>query len=360
MPAPWILLTLIALIGPVNDPPLTLTPTALVETEPVPSEGDAADDPAIWIHPTDPALSLVLGTDKKGGLNVFGLNGKRLQIVSDGAMPNNVDVLYGVPIKEGERADMAIAGTRRKGQFGVTIWRIDPATRTLSEFGPAPAFTVLDGGEPYGSCVYRSFTDGATYIFVSNKKGTVEQYRITATAPMPGITAQLVRTLQVGSQVEGMVADLDLGHLYVGEEDVAIWKYSAEPDGGSDRTAVAHVGEHNLAADIEGLTIYDAPDGQGYLIASSQGNHTFAVFDRTGANPFVATIDPQAGTIADLGETDGIDVTSAPTSAQFPRGLFVAQDGKAPNGRQNFKFFAWPDVAGPHLRIELKAPSRPK
>jgi 3-phytase len=42
--------------------------------------GDAADDPAIWVHPVDPALSLVLGTDKKGGLNVFDLEGKRLLI----------------------------------------------------------------------------------------------------------------------------------------------------------------------------------------------------------------------------------------------------------------------------------------
>ena len=45
---------------------ISVTPTAKVATEPVPSTGDAADDPAIWIHPDDPARSLVLGTDKKG------------------------------------------------------------------------------------------------------------------------------------------------------------------------------------------------------------------------------------------------------------------------------------------------------
>ena len=28
-----------------------IRPKAAIETEPVPSEGDAADDPAIWIHP---------------------------------------------------------------------------------------------------------------------------------------------------------------------------------------------------------------------------------------------------------------------------------------------------------------------
>ena len=80
--------------GPATDV-ITVTPAAKVQTEPVPSEGDAADDPAIWIHPADPARSLVLGTDKKGGLHAYSLDGRRRQLVSPGSRPNNVDVLYG-------------------------------------------------------------------------------------------------------------------------------------------------------------------------------------------------------------------------------------------------------------------------
>lgn len=36
------------------------------------------DDPAIWIHPTDPSKSLIVGTDKEvgGGLYVYDLSGK--------------------------------------------------------------------------------------------------------------------------------------------------------------------------------------------------------------------------------------------------------------------------------------------
>jgi 3-phytase len=50
---------------------------ATVETTPVPDATDAADDMAIWIHPTNPALSTVLGTDKlaSGGLGVYDLAG---------------------------------------------------------------------------------------------------------------------------------------------------------------------------------------------------------------------------------------------------------------------------------------------
>src|SRR4029453_3449971 len=39
---------------------------ASAETDPVPHDGDAAHDPAIWVHPNDPGRSVILGTDKKG------------------------------------------------------------------------------------------------------------------------------------------------------------------------------------------------------------------------------------------------------------------------------------------------------
>ena len=68
--------------------PMRLLVTAALgcalSTPPVRPAGQTAavphdpDDPAIWIHPTDPARSLILGTDKiesTGGLYVFGLDG---------------------------------------------------------------------------------------------------------------------------------------------------------------------------------------------------------------------------------------------------------------------------------------------
>src|SRR5262245_62088203 len=37
------------------------TVMATVETDPVPNGGDAADDPAIWVNPNDPAQSVIIG-----------------------------------------------------------------------------------------------------------------------------------------------------------------------------------------------------------------------------------------------------------------------------------------------------------
>ena len=359
-PRRFAILVLLALTPPVEggDPPRPVVPTPAValESDAVAGAGDAADDPAIWVHPGDPARSLVLGTDKKGGLNVFDMDGRRLQVASPGSMPNNVDVLYGFPLGD-RRGDLALAGTRGAGKYGITAWRVDPSTRSLAEVGPVPAFAVLGDGEPYGSCAYRSPHDGAGYVFVTSKDGVVEQYRITADDAR-AVRGTLVRRSRVGSQVEGCVADLDFGHLYVGEKDVGTWKYAAETDRGTNRTLGARVGEHGLAADIEGLTIYYGRAGTGYLIASCQGNNTYAAFERAGANAFVSAIAPRGGAIAPPAETDGIDVTSAPTSPRFRNGLFVAQEGKPRGGRQAFKFFAWDDLAADHLRVEPTPPAR--
>ncbi len=65
--------------SPPRPAPSSRTVVATVETQPVDDFGDAADDPAIWIHPTRPELSLVIGTNKKRGLEVYDLAGRRIQ-----------------------------------------------------------------------------------------------------------------------------------------------------------------------------------------------------------------------------------------------------------------------------------------
>jgi 3-phytase len=321
-------------------------PAATVKTEPVARAGDAADDPAIWVHPTDPARSLVLGTDKKGGLHAYDFDGRCVQVVSPEWRPNNVDVLYGFRMG-GTTVDLAVAGSRS---------RAHPGDGHLTPIGAGPAFTVLDGGEPYGSCVYREPRTGTSFVFVTSKDGRVEQYRLDVDSSGRSVRGTLVRTLRLGSQVEGCVVDQELGYLYVGEEDVGIWKFAAGADAPRQGRLIARVGEHGLTADVEGLTIYYAGEHRGYLIASSQGSNTFLVYDRAGDNPYVLTIDPAAGAVDDVEETDGIDVTNRAIPPRFPAGVFVVQDGRNPAGNQDYKFFSWSDIAGRRLRVDTDHP----
>ncbi len=319
----------------------------VVETTPVPNTGDAADDPAIWIHPINPALSTILGTDKKGGVAVYDLAGNELQYLADGQM-NNIDLRYNFPL--GGRAVALVTAGNRAGNR-IAIYQVNPVTRLLEPVGDH----VLTGLQVYGSCMYHSPHTGKYYVFMDSKTGQVEQWELFD-GGNGQVGVQMVRAFDVGSQVEGCVADDELGYFYIGEEAVGIWKYGAEPGDGSTRTLVNSTSGGHVVSNIEGLTIYYASDRTGYLIASSQGNNTFGIYRREGQNAHVQTFEIVAGNGIDaVSGTDGIDVTNFGLGSAFPQGVFVAQDGANDNGNQNFKLVPWPAIAqsaGPPLTID--------
>jgi phytase-like protein len=78
----------------------------------------------------------------------------------------------------------------------------------------------------------------------------------------------------------------------------------------------------------------------------------FNLYTREGDHHYVLTVDPRAGEIGDVEHTDGIAVTSCPTSSTFPLGLFVAHDGDNGALNQNFKLFGWEDIAGSRLIVD--------
>ena len=302
---------------------------ATVETDPVPSGGDAADDPAIWIHPTDPSQSTIIGTNKQGGLAVYDLGGKQMQYLADGQM-DNVDLRDGF-LLGGQKVSIVAASNRKDNS--IALYKVNAQTRLLENVA---ARTIKHGVTAYGMCLFRSEKTGKTFYFATSKSGDVEQWELVDAGGK--VDARKVRNFKVGGVVEGCVADDQLGQFYVSEEAVGIWKYGAEPEAGAARTQVAKVGDGNLFADVEGLAIAYGADGKGYLMASSQGNHSYVVYRREGNNEFVKKFRIADGDKVDgTEETDGIDVTTANLGPAFPNGVFVAQDGFNNNGNQNFK-----------------------
>src|SRR5262249_31802015 len=139
--------------------------TATVETDPVPHGGDAADDPAIWVNPNDPAKSTIIGTDKQGGLAVYDLSGKQIQYLADGQM-DNVDLRDGFKIG-GQTVTIVTASNRKDNS--IAIYKINPQTRMLEN---AEARKIKHGHSVYGMCMYRSKT-GKIYYFGNSKSGDV-------------------------------------------------------------------------------------------------------------------------------------------------------------------------------------------
>jgi 3-phytase len=311
---------------------VTLDPIA--ETKPVPHSGDAAHDPAIWLHPDDPARSTIIGTDKRGGIAVYDLRGHELQYLRRGKL-DNVDLRAGFAL--GRRRVTLVAASNRSRDT-VALYRVDERTRRLAAIG---SFTT--GIDVYGLCMYRSSRTGDVHVIVDSERGrgTVEQYRVRARGPR--VAARLVRSFDVGSEADGCVADDASGDLYIGEEKRGIWRYGAEPTAGAARSLVDSTGrDGHLHPDVEGLALAEGPSGSGFLIASSQGDDTFVAYRREGDNAYVGSFRIGAARgIDDVERSDGIAVTTTPLGRRFPHGVFVAHDGRNGREHQNFKLVRW-------------------
>lgn len=305
---------------------------ATAETEPVgTAHADAADDPAIWRNPADPAASLIVATDKQAGLHVYGLGGKSLAFDPAGRL-NNVDL-----VDLGARGILVAASDRNdEANAKLDLYRLDPAGPRLIKLG-----SVEGGkGEAYGICLAPA-ADGTVHAFSVLKEGLIEQVELTFDGK--AVSGKTLRRLRVPSQPEGCVVDTRSNALFVGEEEAGIWRFDSRADGPAKGTLVARVGRRNLVADVEGLTI--APEGAngGWLIASSQGDNSFAVYrlpDMAPAGRFRVA----KGKFGSVEDTDGIAVALGGFGPAFPAGLFVAQDGENQPRAQNFKLVSWGSI----------------
>jgi 3-phytase len=324
----------------------TGTVLPVVETDPSRDAGDTADDMAIWIHPTDPSLSLVIGDNKAGGLMVWDLSGRELQYI-EGTNYNNLDLRYNFPLSghfaTGEAHEkVALVGVSDEGEVQIDFFKVNPGARKLEAAGSIDAGTA-----PYGGCMYRSADTGSYYFIAPDQEGFTRQWQLTASGE-GNVSGALVREFDVGGITEGCVADDVLGHLYLAEEDVGIWKYGAEPDTGSARSQVDTTGwGGHLRADVEGLAIYYRGADAGYLIASSQGDSTVVVYTREGANAMVGRFRVGAtGAIDEVTDSDGLDVTNFPLGQGFESGLLAIHDASNSGANaSNVKFVPWASVA---------------
>ena len=313
---------------------------ATMETRSVPIPGDSLDDPCIYVHPKNSEKSLIIGTDKskeKGGLRVYDLDGKEVQFIPDGRM-NNVDIRYNFSLGD-KKETIITAGNRDKNT--IAIYKVSSKDGKLEDI--AARDITLDI-KVYGSCMYHSKKTDKFYSLINDKNGKMQQWHLFDNGKGK-VDAKMVRKFSVKSQTEGCVADDLLGNLFLSEERVGIWRFDAEPDSKEEGVLIAKIGGH-LVADVEGLTLYYADDKKGYLIASSQGNNTYLVYERGGNNRYRGRFEIVDGNGLDgTQETDGIDVTGAKLGPKFPYGMFVAQDGKRQKGNQNFKCVPWQEIA---------------
>ncbi|MCA9744342.1 MAG: phytase [Deferribacteres bacterium] len=289
------------------------------------------DDICLWIHPNDPTQSTIIASDKVAGkIFVYDLQGQTLQTLSDNYKPGNIDVRYGFPIG-GELIDI-VAFNNRDGNT-LVVYKVDRNTRLLERIDTREIKTTNN----YGLCLYLSPKTGLYNAFITAKNGHIQQFELFENNG--AVDAKLVREFNLSSQTEGCVCDDETGQAYFGEEDEGIWKIGAEKEDGESPTMIAKVGDASgLADDVEGLTLYYAANGTGYLIASSQGENRYTVFERQPPHNPVGEFQ-----IDGVTSTDGIDVANVPLGSEFPQGIFMYHNGESspyPAGAAS-----WKDIA---------------
>jgi len=143
---------------------------------------DDADDPAIWVNPSAPQESLIVGTNKvaspAGALVVFGLDGKIRQVIAGIDRPNNVDIEYGLLLR-GQPVDVAVTTERLKSRLRIFRFPSDGGLLSDISSGGGPPILAGETGEraePMGIALYRRPGDGAVFAIVAPKNGPQQGY----------------------------------------------------------------------------------------------------------------------------------------------------------------------------------------
>ena len=300
--------------------------TANVETEPVFAGDDAADDMCVLENFNNPESSLIISSDKKYGIIVYDLEGVKLHDYEVGRI-NNIDIL---PSRSFQNKYIVAGTNRTYNSIDIYLFNSKGELENLILRKEIPSLKDV-----YGVTFYRD--EFNTYLFISDKKGNVEQWSYNNDEVNSEII--FVRKLKFSSLVEGLVADESKGKIYIGQERKGIWELNAFPSFDSQKKLIFKKSK-NFKPDFEGLALRDDGNGEGYLIASVQGSNGYLIIDRKSlyAKIFFRIIDGDK--IDGTTETDGIDVTSIKTS-KFPNGFFIAQDDDNDGLNQNFKLVDW-------------------
>ncbi|NIR51361.1 phytase [candidate division KSB1 bacterium] len=324
-------------IGVIPIPEIVVSPTTNINPTP-----ENADDPAIWIHPTDPGRSVIIGTDKIAGIYVWDMNGNELQNIPQGTTLKNVDVRQNVSLS-GQTVDIVAANLRDAGKLAV--FKVNPnysGSDVLIQIANVNSANNDIQNDSYGFCLYKRPSDNTLFVFERPKTtGQLRQYHIQSDSAVTEITVTPVRDLEYNSNtVEGFVADDELGFVYITEEEVGIHKYFADPNMGTQALTPFSTTD-GIESGREGLALYPCDNGTGYLVLSSQGNSTIKIYERQNNNRFVKTVIPLNNQGGIRIATDGLDVTPFAAPPNFPNGFLVVhdQDGK------RFLLYDWAQIA---------------
>jgi len=319
-----------------------------VITEKTPND---TDDPAIWINPTEPSKSLVLGTDKgdtTGGIYVFDLAGKidHKKSVLHLKRPNNIDIEYGFNYN-GISTDIAVFTER--GRNMIRVFSL-PDMKEI-DGGGIEVFQGESQRDPMGISLFKDHS--GVYAIVGRKSGPngsfIWQYRLETNEKgvVKGKKVRAFGNFSGKKEIESIVVDDALGYVYYSDETVGVRQFYASADSsGKELALFATKGVKN---DHEGLSVFPTSQTTGYILLSDQQANRFQIFSREGSagQPFEHKLVKVVKVAAR--DSDGSDVTASALNDTFKHGLFVAMSTD-----KTFHYYRWEDIAGKTLIADPK------
>lgn len=289
-----------------------------------------AEDPAIWVHPSDPEQSIVFGTDKEteGAVYAFNLEGQIIvnKCINGIKRPNNVDVEYGFALANGVKTDLLVFTERERSMLRVysvpDMQPLDQGGFPVFEGEPAGDFSA-----PMGVALYKKPSSGVIYAVVGRKNGPMDgtylwqyQFGLDSVGLVRATEVRRFGRFSGTKEIEAIAIDDLEGYVYYSEEMVGIRKYYADPDKSNDELAL--FGQDGFTKDIEGIALLDNPNG-GFILVSDQQAQSLRVFQKEGNHEFIRAIRYSAL------ETDGIELSTLSFGNVFPKGMLVAMSDDA-------------------------------
>ena len=312
---------------------------AKFETPQVTITGNA-DDPAIWVNEMELNLSIVFGTDKYNGIYSYNLKGEVIGFASAGRI-NNLDIRT--------LNDTNYFFGTNTGSNTIDLWIYKNSI--LTDAAKAKKFALSDNAR------YSKKTNFLAYGICAGITAKNEIIAFVTEAKDPRIqlwkfdndNLKLMSTFNNdnASESEGCVFDDENMTLFVSEENARgiIRSYKLTNEFELKDMFKIDDRQRNIVGDPEGLALYKTSKNDGYLVASSQGNNTFNIYQRSYPYDFISSfVVGDSDLIDDVSDTDGIEIKNNYFNEDFPNGIIVVQDGKNTGNviksKENFKYIS--------------------
>lgn len=321
--------------------PDTLNIRAKISTQAVES---FANDVAIWVHPDDPAKSLIFGTDfgtyPNGGLFVWNLDGTQQNRLTV-SHPEQVEVEYGMQLGD-ELVDIVVITMRDHDEL--RVYKIDPESLDLTEI---TTDNLIFSPSPYGLGLYKNPANGEISAIVSSRvlEGENQVHQLALHDDGSGGVAgtEVRSSLGESDLVSAILVDDDLGYLYLVDETSGIFKFHADPELG-DAVLASLATEDDINGARQGLALYACSDSSGYLLLSVPDEKSLLVYPRQddAGQQLLARIEDLDGVFG-----NGLAATNHRLDATFSEGLLAWHDSTG----NRFQLYGWEDVAQAFLNI---------